>query len=37
MLDLQTPPPYLTADLPGTGGRIKAEPADFEVEEIPAY
>jgi tRNA pseudouridine13 synthase len=30
-------PPYLTADLPGAGGRIKAEPGDFEVEEIPAY
>jgi tRNA pseudouridine13 synthase len=27
----------LTADLPGTGGRIKAEPEDFEVEEVPAY
>ncbi len=29
--------PQLTADLPGTGGRIKAELDDFEVEEIPAY
>jgi tRNA pseudouridine13 synthase len=29
--------PYFTPDLPGTGGRIKVEPADFEVEEIPAY
>jgi tRNA pseudouridine13 synthase len=29
--------PYLTPDLRGTGGRIKVEPADFEVEEIPAY
>lgn len=29
--------PYLTADLPGTGGRIKGEPEDFLVEEIPAY
>ena len=27
----------LTSALPGVGGRIKAEPADFEVEEIPAY
>ena len=27
----------LTADLPGIGGRIKAELDDFEVEEIPAY
>jgi tRNA pseudouridine13 synthase len=31
------PPPLLTADLPGIGGRIKAVPEDFEVEEIPAY
>src|SRR5262245_18162554 len=30
-------PPLLTADLPGIGGRIKAHPEDFEVEEIPAY
>jgi tRNA pseudouridine13 synthase len=30
-------PPLLTADLPGIGGRIKAQPEDFEVEEIPAY
>jgi tRNA pseudouridine13 synthase len=28
---------YLTADLPGVGGRIKAQPADFVVEEIPLY
>jgi tRNA pseudouridine13 synthase len=30
-------PPLLTASLPGVGGRIKVEPVDFEVEEIPAY
>jgi tRNA pseudouridine13 synthase len=36
-LDLSLPPPLLTADLPGIGGRIKAFPEDFEVEEIPAY
>jgi tRNA pseudouridine13 synthase len=30
-------PPLLTADLPGVGGRIKVQPEDFEVEEIPAY
>ena len=30
-------PPFLTADLAGIGGRIKVEPEDFEVEEIPAY
>ena len=29
--------PLLTADLPGVGGRIKVQPDDFEVEEIPAY
>src|SRR5438876_7911676 len=31
------PPPLLTAKLPGIGGRIKAHPEDFEVEEVPAY
>jgi tRNA pseudouridine13 synthase len=30
-------PPLATASLPGIGGRIKAVPEDFEVEEIPAY
>ena len=30
-------PPLLTHDLPGLGGRIKAEIDDFKVEEIPAY
>jgi tRNA pseudouridine13 synthase len=29
--------PYLTAELPGISGTIKAIPEDFEVEEIPAY
>jgi tRNA pseudouridine13 synthase len=29
--------PLLTSDLPGVGGRIKVEIADFEVEEIAAY
>jgi tRNA pseudouridine13 synthase len=29
--------PYLTADLPGIGGQLKAEPEDFRVEEIPLY
>jgi tRNA pseudouridine13 synthase len=29
--------PFLTPTLPGVGGRIKVEPADFEVEEVPAY
>ncbi|HEY8505205.1 MAG TPA: tRNA pseudouridine(13) synthase TruD [Gemmataceae bacterium] len=30
-------PPLLTGDLPGIGGRIKQEPEDFQVEEVPAY
>jgi len=29
--------PFVTADLPGSGGRIKAAPEDFRVEEQPAY
>ncbi len=29
--------PYLTPELPGVGGAIKAEPEDFRVEEIPLY
>lgn len=28
---------YLTATLPGTGGILRQEPADFQVEEIPLY
>jgi len=28
---------YLTASLPGTGGTMRQEPADFFVEEIPLY
>lgn len=35
--DAASSPPFLTPDLPGIGGRIKAEPEDFDVEEIPAY
>ncbi|HYT93610.1 MAG TPA: tRNA pseudouridine(13) synthase TruD [Gemmataceae bacterium] len=35
--ELSRLPPLLTADLPGIGGRIKVQPEDFEVEEIPAY
>jgi tRNA pseudouridine13 synthase len=30
-------PTYVTAAVPGTGGRIKERPEDFVVEEIPAY
>ena len=29
--------PYLTADLPGIGGRIREHLEDFQVEELPAY
>jgi tRNA pseudouridine13 synthase len=29
--------PYLTADLPGTGGLLRASPEDFVVEEVPSY
>jgi tRNA pseudouridine13 synthase len=28
---------YITAEIPGTGGRIKERPEDFLVDEIPAY
>jgi tRNA pseudouridine13 synthase len=31
------PNPYLTADLPGVGGRIKVRNDDFRVKEIPLY
>ena len=30
-------PPALTHATPGVGGRIKARPEDFEVEEVPSY
>lgn len=29
--------PYLTPELPGVGGTLKAQPDDFVVEEIAAY
>ena len=29
--------PYLTAEMPGIGGRIKERPDDFRVEELPLY
>ncbi len=35
--DPLAPPPLATADLPGTSGHVKAQPEDFEVEEVPAY
>lgn len=31
------PATYVTADLPGTGGRLRHDPADFLVEELPLY
>jgi tRNA pseudouridine13 synthase len=34
---LDHPLPYLTADLPGIGGRLKVQPEDFVVDEIPLY
>lgn len=35
---MQLPPPtYLTADLPGIGGKIKQHLEDFQVEEVPLY
>ena len=37
LLAIAVAPPLLTADVPGIGGRIKVEPEDFEVDEIPAY
>jgi tRNA pseudouridine13 synthase len=36
-IDPLAPLPLTTAGLPGIGGRIKAVPEDFEVEEVPAY
>ncbi len=35
--DPQAHAPWLTRHLPGTGGRIKVEYEDFQVEEIPLY
>jgi tRNA pseudouridine13 synthase len=32
-----TPLPLVTADLPGSGGAVRASPEDFRVDEIPAY
>lgn len=30
-------PPIATASLPGVGGRLRARPEDFQVDEVPAY
>lgn len=35
LLDLNLP--YITEDLPGIGGTLRATPEDFVVEEIPLY
>lgn len=29
--------PLVTADLPGSGGALRASPEDFRVDEVPAY
>ncbi len=29
--------PFVTSDLPGSGGLVKASPEDFRVDEVPAY
>lgn len=34
---VDAPLPYLSGDLPGTGGALRALDEDFAVEEIPAY
>ncbi len=31
------PLPFVTADLPGSGGTVRAAPEDFRVDEVPAY
>ena len=31
------PLPFVTAEIPGSGGSLKATPEDFRVDEIPAY
>ena len=32
-----TPLPHVTAACPGSGGRLKVDPEDFRVDELPAY
>ena len=36
-MDAAVDPPFVTPDQPGTGGFLRASPADFVVEEIPLY
>ena len=35
--ELELSLPYVTAELPGTGGVLRASPDDFVVEEVPLY
>jgi tRNA pseudouridine13 synthase len=32
-----TPLPFVTAELPGSGGTVRRSPEDFQVDEVPAY
>jgi tRNA pseudouridine13 synthase len=32
-----TPLPFVTAELPGSGGVVRHTPEDFQVDEVPAY
>lgn len=34
---MSEPLPFISAGLAGSGGRLKASPEDFRVEELPAY
>jgi tRNA pseudouridine13 synthase len=34
---MSAPLPFVTAELPGSGGTLKAAPEDFRVDELPAY
>lgn len=35
--ELELSLPYVTAELPGTGGILRASPEDFVVDEVPLY
>lgn len=37
MSEAPAPLPFVTADLPGSGGALRATPEDFRVDEVPAY
>lgn len=34
---MTTPLPFVTADVPGSGGTVRRSPEDFQVDEVPAY